>query len=163
MDLAVEKGVSSWLTTLPIEKFVCFFSIQVNSTSLALGYDWLPYLAPLPCTSYLLSDMTGSPIWLPSHAPPTCSCGTKFSIEHSLSCPSSGFTIIRHNEIRDLTATLLTEVCHDVSVEPTLQPITGEEFWEASAVKNEGAQLDIAANCFWGGNFEKTFLDVPEF
>ena len=33
-----------------------------------------------------------------------------------------GFPIIRHNEIRDLTATLLTEVCSEVSIEPELQP-----------------------------------------
>ena len=30
------------------------------------------------------------------------------------------------NEIRDLTAHLLTEVCHNVAVEPHLQPLTGE-------------------------------------
>ncbi len=37
---------------------------------------------------------------------------------------SHGFPSIRHNEIRDITANLLTEVCHDVSVEPGLQPLT---------------------------------------
>ena len=26
--------------------------------------------------------------------------------------------IIRHNEIRDLTASLMLEVCHDVQIEP---------------------------------------------
>ena len=31
-----------------------------------------------------------------------------FSIAHSLSCPKGGFPSIRHNEIRDLTANLLT-------------------------------------------------------
>ena len=36
------------------------------------------------------------------------------------------FPSIRHNEIRDLTATLLTEVCHNVSIEPGLQPISNE-------------------------------------
>ena len=29
---------------------------------------------------------------------------------------------------RDLTASLLTEVCHEVSIEPDLQPLTGETF-----------------------------------
>ena len=47
-------------------------------------------------------------------------CGSKFSIEHALSCPKGGFPSIRHNEVRDLTATLLTDVCHDVKVEPDL-------------------------------------------
>ena len=39
-------------------------------------------------------------------------------------CPYGGFPIIRHNEVRDLTATLLTEVCHNVATEPALQPIS---------------------------------------
>ena len=37
-----------------------------------------------------------------------------------------GFPSIRHNEIRDLTANLLTEVCNDVCIEPDLQPLSGE-------------------------------------
>ena len=36
--------------------------------------------------------------------------------------------IIRHNEICDVLAGLLSETCHDVSVEPTLQPLTGVSF-----------------------------------
>ena len=59
-----------------------------------------------------------------------------------------GFPSIRHNEIRNLTATLLTEVCNDVCIEPELQ---------------EGARLDIAANGFWGGTFERTYFDVRVF
>ena len=64
--------------------------------------------------------------WSPSNIPKSCPCGTSFSIEHALSCPKGGFPILRHNEIRDLTANLLTEVCHKVSIEPDLQPLTGE-------------------------------------
>ena len=36
--------------------------------------------------------------------------------------------IQRHNELRDFTATLLTEVCHNVTIEPLLQTIEGETF-----------------------------------
>ena len=50
--------------------------------------------------------------------PTSCVCGSRFSVEHALSCPRGAFPIIRHNEIRDLTASVLTEVCHDVRVEP---------------------------------------------
>ncbi len=32
----------------------------------------------------------------------------------------------RHNEIRDFTVHVLSEVCHSVSIEPHLQPISGE-------------------------------------
>ena len=49
-------------------------------------------------------------------------------VDHALSCPKGGFLSIRHNEVRDLTADLLTEVCHDVEVEPHLQPLNTETF-----------------------------------
>ena len=81
-------------------------------------------------------------------------------IEHSFTCPKGGFPSIRHNEIRDLTASLLTEVCHEVDVEPHLQPITGEQFTLASSNIEDGARLDISANGFWGGRCEKTYIDV---
>ena len=42
-----------------------------------------------------------------------------------------GFPIMRHNEVRDLTATLLTEVCHNVATEPSLQPISAKAFCNA--------------------------------
>ena len=58
---------------------------------------------------------------------------------------------------------LLTEVCHDVMVEPYLQPLTGEVMANATSNSSEGARLDIAVNGFWGGCFEKTFLDVRLF
>ena len=101
--------------------------------------------------------------WQPSRCPSSCACGANFSVEHALSCPKGGFPIVRHNEIRDLTANLLTEVCHDVCVEPTLQPITGETFSNATANSDEGARLDVAASGFWGGRFERAFFDVRVF
>ena len=65
--------------------------------------------------------------WQPTQLPTTCACGHPFSVDHSFSCKVGGFPIIRHNEIRDLTAAdLLSEVCHDVCVEPLLQPLSGE-------------------------------------
>ena len=72
-----------------------------------------------------------------------------------------------HNEIRDLTAGLLTEVCHEVEVEPHLQPVTGEKFiLTSSNIESnieDGARLDISANGFWGGRCEKTYIDVKVF
>jgi len=41
-----------------------------------------------------------TPSLLPSH----CVCGKDFTLSHILSCPHSAFSIIRHNEVRDLTA-----------------------------------------------------------
>ena len=98
MDLAQERGASTWLTSLPIEEYG--FSLHKGAflDAVALRYGW---------------------------EPSSCACGEKFTIEHVMSCPKGGFPSIRHNEVRDLTATLLTEVCHDVCVEPDLQPLGG--------------------------------------
>ena len=57
---------------------------------------------------------------------------------------------LRHNEIMDLTANVLSEVCHDVCIEPVLQPLTGEVLSGASAIREDAARLDIAADGFWG-------------
>ena len=137
MDLAQEKGASSWLTTLPLEEFGFTLHKGAFCDAIALRYGWQPSSS--------------------------CACGANFSVEHALSCPKGGFPIVRHNEIRDLTANLLTEVCHDVCVEPTLQPITGETFSNATANSDEGARLDVAASGFWDGRFERAFFDVRVF
>ena len=65
-------------------------------------------------------------------------------------CAKGGFPSIRHNEIRDLTATLLTEVCNDVSIEPGLKPVPSDTLTGATANHQDGVRLDIAANGFWG-------------
>ena len=33
---------------------------------------------------------------------------------------------MRHNELRDSIANLLSDVCHDVEIKPHLQPLHGE-------------------------------------
>ena len=101
--------------------------------------------------------------WTPSEMPSTCTCGSKFTVEHTLSCAKGGFPSIRHNKIRDLAATLLTEVCNDVSIEPGLQPIPSETLIGATTNHQDGARLEIAANSFWGGTYERTFFDVRVF
>ena len=34
-------------------------------------------------------------------------CGNNFTLEHAMTCRKGGYPIIRHNEVRDLTANLL--------------------------------------------------------
>ena len=94
--------------------------------------------------------------------PSTYACGSKFSVEHVLFCSKGGFPSIRHNEIRDLTVNLLTDICHDGFVEPELQPITNEILSGASSNTQDGARLDIAANGIWSASFERTYFDVRE-
>ena len=69
----------------------------------------------------------------------------------------------RHNHVRDLTATLLAEVAHNVVTEPHLQPLTGEHMRYATANIDDLARLDIAADGFWGGPRERAFFDVRVF
>ncbi len=77
--------------------------------------------------------------------------------------PKGGFPSIRHNEIQDVTAFFLTEVCNEVKIEPDLQPVPQTVRFGASANVTEGARLDISANRLWGGQYEKTFVNVRVF
>ena len=57
--------------------------------------------------------------------------------------------LYRHNEVKDITASLLIEVYHDVVIEPHLQPITGELMAHRTANTDDQSQLDIAASGIW--------------
>ena len=70
---------------------------------------------------------------------------------------------MRHNEIRDITASLMTEVCHSVSVEPLLQPLTGKQLSTMSVVTTNEPRADIQARGFWGDRKQQAFLDVKVF
>ncbi len=52
-----------------------------------------------------------------------CVCGKNLNVEHDLTCPTGGLPMLRHNDIRDLTADLMAEVCNNVCMEPELQPL----------------------------------------
>jgi len=85
------------------------------------------------------------------------------TLSHALSCPHGAFPIIRHNEVHDLTACLMTEVCHDVQVEPYLHPLSGEVMRYRSAVTYDNARVDIRASGFWRWLHHRTFFDVCVF
>ena len=89
-----------------------------------------------------------------------CICGLRFTVEHALICTRGSFPSIRHNELRGITAGLLTEVSHNVGTEPQLQPLSGVQLTLQSANREDGAHLDIAADDFWGGNQNCAFFDV---
>uniref|UniRef100_A0A1X7TW86 Uncharacterized protein n=1 Tax=Amphimedon queenslandica TaxID=400682 RepID=A0A1X7TW86_AMPQE len=50
--------------------------------------------------------------------PLTCACGDPFSIDHSLICVHGGLINLRHNDVRDLSASLMKDVCPNVVKEP---------------------------------------------
>ena len=74
-------------------------------------------------------------------------CGAPFVVQHAQSCAKGGFPSVWLNEqIRDLTAILLTEVYNDVCIELQLWPVTDEELMWSTANSQAGARLDITAN-----------------
>ena len=101
--------------------------------------------------------------WLPSGLPAHCVCGQGFSVNHAMNCPTGGYPTLRHNELRDFTAETLSEVCTDVCVEPSLQPLTGETFDYTTANLEDGARVDVCAADFWGSRHQKAYFDVKVF
>ena len=126
VDLACEKGASSWLTAIPLKDMNFHLSKREFRDALRLRYDWA----------------------IPD-SPSVCVCGCDFTdADHAMICQRGSLIIQRHNEIRDLEAELLDMVCHDVAVEPTLQPLTGEEL-NRGANTAPDARLDVHCRGFW--------------
>ena len=95
------------------------------------------------------------------YLPSRCACGKPFTIDHALSCAKGGFINIRHNEIRDFTADLLSECYKNVKVEPELTSLSGETF-PASTITTDGARVDIAARGVWIKG-QMAYFDVRVF
>ena len=77
-----------------------------------------------------------------------------------LMCCSRGvFPTIRLNEVHDLLADWLTEVCSTVAVEPRLVPLSGEMFAAASTITALEAHTSARARGLWT-RAQVTFFDV---
>ena len=132
MDFLRGKGASGWLTALPVEEFGYALLKGAFRDALALRYGW--------------HRSTLQPI--------ACPCGKHFSVDHALSyVPKRGDPC---NEIRELTANPLSQMCHDVSIEPGLQPITGEALSGASS-NSQGSAHWISQQEDSGGVRENRF------
>ena len=139
-ELATEEGASSWLTAILLDRYSFTLHKGAYRDALCLRYGWSPPMLASQCV-----------------------CGQLFTIAQPLSCPTGGYPSIRHNELRDITADLLKEVCSDITVEPPLQPLTGKVLSMRTSIRGEEARLDISAKGFWGGQFERAFFDVRVF
>ena len=73
------------------------------------------------------------------------------------------FSIYSPNELHNLTAELLSEVCTDDGIEPALQPLDSKPLWYATANWEDGARLDVVARDFWGLNRWHAFFDIRVF
>ena len=91
-----------------------------------------------------------------------CACGKGFDEKHASVCQKGGFIVFRHDEVRDVTAEFLRQVCHDVRIEPSLQSLTGETFSYKTTNTNNEARLDISAHSFWTRN-DRSFFDIRVF
>ena len=100
--------------------------------------------------------------WPLSNLPTTYACDSKHNFQHSMSCKKGGLVSIRPNDIRQLTANILREVCNDVEEEGKLMPLTGEQLQYRSAITGDEAKLDIRAQNFWVKG-QETFLDISVF
>ena len=81
-------------------------------------------------------------------------------IERSLSCATGGFPAIWHNEVGDITAEKLTEICSNVVVEQHLERLTGEFLALRTSISRYEGRHDISANGVWAGRFAKAFFDA---
>ena len=136
---AQETGASNWLTSLPIRAKGFSLNKQEFVDAIALRYGW-------------------SVVGLPH----TCACGSPNNVNHTMTCKKGGFVCIRHNEVRDLTASMLREVCHDVSTEPLLLPLNGEHMRYRTANTTNEARVDVGARGFWTRG-QKAYFDIRIF
>ena len=58
--------------------------------------------------------------------PAMCPCRQKYNVTHALNCKKGVFVTVRHNNLRDFEADMLSKIVNDVETKPELQPITGE-------------------------------------
>ena len=127
MELLQEKGASTWLTALPVEEYGFALHKAAFRDTLSLRYGW-----PLQNS--------------PSH----CSCGQSFSVEHALTCKTWGFPAVRYNEVKEITATLLTEV--EWQLNPTYNRCPESPCLIAQPLLKTVLN---STSGFWGERFEK--------
>ena len=135
-QLNSEKGASSWLSSLPIVSCGFYLNKRAFHDAICLRYNW---------------RIEGMAV--------VCACGERNTVNHSLICPKGGFVVKRHNEIRDIEAEFLDEVCTSVTKEPSLLPLSGEVI---RGNKDAEARLDVSAVGFWRPQ-ERMFADVRIF
>ena len=134
-----EKGASSFLTALPLQRHGFALSKCEFRDAILMRYRW-----PLP------------------QLPSVCVCGKPFTLDHSQICHLGGFVNMRHDEIRDILAEEMREVLRDVQTEPMLQSLSGETFERCTINRNDDARSDIRARGFWM-NQQNAFFDVRIF
>ena len=133
-----KKGVSNWLTNLPITEHGYELMKQEFWDTTKIRYNWL------------LDEI-----------PSQCICEVSFDVTHALFCKNSGLITLRHNEVRNITSELSDEVCVNARKEPILQKVNDEDF-PRGANKSKEARLDISALNF-SMTGQRAFFEVRVF
>ena len=60
--------------------------------------------------------------------PIRCPCGENFNMQRAMSSKKGRFVTLRDSKLREITNAWLEEVCHDVVIEPILQPVIDNNF-----------------------------------
>ena len=94
--------------------------------------------------------------------PTSCPCGSKFYIQGSMSCKKGGFIYKRHNDLLDLTANMMSEVCKDTEIEPKLTPLSGGKLQGRTSKNSNEARIDIRTWGFWKRG-QQAFFDLRVF
>ena len=139
-DISTKKGVSSWLTVLPIRAQGFDLHKGAFKDCLCLRYGWTP------------SSLSTS-----------CTCGSPFL----LIMPSTALLVVFPPSdmmvSETYSQTYERSVNMYVSVEPTLQPLTGENLIPISANSSTEARLDIRADGFWECDRQSAFFRSTNF
>ena len=132
-----EKGASTWLSTLPLKEEGCSLLKEEFWDLVKIRYGWL------------LSRLSN-----------ICSCGAKCDLQNSLSFKKGSFASLRHNHLRNITANLIDQVCHDVRADPLFKPL--QTFDSRSRNVRDETRLDISARGFWT-KYQIAFFDEMVF
>ena len=139
LAIAQEVGASNWLTSLPIRAKGFSLNKQEFTDALALRYGW--------------------PV---EGLPERCICGADYDLNHAMICKTGGFISMRHDEVRDLTVKMLKEVCVDVTSEPSLLRLEGEQLQYLTANTSPEARVDLSARGFWIRG-QRAYCDIRIF
>ena len=139
LELNGEVGASIWLTAMPYRHlgFELHQLEFVDAVCLRYGFE--------------VRDLKS-----------VCECGKQNSADHALSCAKGGYTILRHDGIRDLVAEMCVFVgLKAVQKEKLLQPCDNHALHFASNLAPD-ARMDVVANGLWRP-FQTTYFDVRVF
>ena len=79
-------------------------------------------------------------------------------VHHAIKCKIGGLVTIPQDDLLDLTANLLSNMCNDFEIDLKLLPITGQNFLNRRANSCTKARLDIRSRGFWV-SVQQAFFD----